>query len=105
MSDGFSAELWRGITGTYASILDHPFVTGLADGSLPRESFEFYVIQDALYLRQYAQSLAAVAARAPDPAQTEMFARHAAGIVAVELSLHSSLLADLGIDPAVAQAA
>jgi thiaminase/transcriptional activator TenA len=105
MSDGFSAELWRGITGIYAAILDHPFVTGLADGSLPRESFEFYVIQDALYLRQYAQSLAAVAARAPDPVQTEMFARHAAGIVAVELSLHSSLLADLGIDPAAAQAA
>ena len=105
MTDSFAAELWTGVTGIYAAILEHPFVTGLADGSLPRESFEFYVIQDALYLRQYAQSLAAVAARAPVPADTEMFARHAAGIVAVEMSLHSSLLADLDIDPAAAAAA
>ena len=32
-------ELWAGIEGTYAAILDHPFVTGLTDGSLPREAF------------------------------------------------------------------
>jgi thiaminase/transcriptional activator TenA len=77
----------------------------MADGSLPRESFEFYVIQDALYLRQYAQALATVASRASDPGETEMFARHAAGIVAVEMSLHESLLADLDIDPTAAGAA
>jgi thiaminase (transcriptional activator TenA) len=105
MTDSFSAELWRGVSGIYAAILAHPFVTGLADGSLPRESFEFYVVQDALYLRKYAQSLAAVGSRAPNTTETEMFARHAAGIVAAELSLHESLLADLGIDPASAGAA
>jgi thiaminase (transcriptional activator TenA) len=104
-NESFAAELWRGITGIYAAILEHPFVTGLADGSLPRESFEFYVIQDALYLRKYAQALAAVASRAPVPAQTEMFSRHAAGIVAVEMGLHESLLADLDIDPGIAAAA
>jgi thiaminase (transcriptional activator TenA) len=104
-NESFAAELWRGITGIYAAILEHPFVTGLADGSLPRESFEFYVIQDALYLRKYAQALAAVASRAPIPAETEMFARHAAGIVAVEMGLHESLLADLDIDPGTAAAA
>ncbi len=105
MTDSFAAELWRGITGIYAAILEHPFVTGLADGSLPRESFEFYVIQDALYLRKYAQALAAVASRAAVTGETEMFARHASGIVAVEMGLHESLLADLGIDPGVAAAA
>jgi thiaminase (transcriptional activator TenA) len=105
VTDSFSAELWQGVSGIYAAILAHPFVTGLADGSLPRESFEFYVVQDALYLRKYARALAAVGSRAPDTAQTEMFARHAAGIVAAELSLHESLLADLGIDPASADSA
>jgi thiaminase (transcriptional activator TenA) len=98
MTGGFTSELWDGIADIYSAILAHPFVTGLADGSLPRESFEFYVIQDALYLRKYAQALAAVAARAPEPAATEMFARHAAGIVSAELILHDSLLADLGIE-------
>lgn len=99
MAESFSAELWQGITGIYAAILDHPFLTGMTDGSLPGEAFTFYVIQDALYLRRYARALAAVSARAPDAAHTEMFARHAASIVAVEMSLHDTLLADLGIDP------
>ena len=105
MSDGFSDVLWDGITDIYAAILAHPFLAGMTDGSLPADAFTFYVIQDALYLRRYAQALAAVAAHAPDPAQTEMFAKHAAGIVAVEMSLHDTLLDDLDIDPAALDAA
>jgi thiaminase/transcriptional activator TenA len=98
----FSEELWQGAAGIYQAILAHPFLTGLTDGSLPHEAFAFYVIQDALYLRRYAESLASVATRADDPDATEMFARHAANAIAVEKTLHGSLLADLGIDPATA---
>jgi thiaminase/transcriptional activator TenA len=105
MSGSFSGELWDGITDIYAAILAHPFLTGMTDGSLPADAFTFYVVQDALYLRSYAQALASVAARAPDPAQTEMFAKHAAGIVAVEMSLHDTLLAELGIDSAAVDSA
>ncbi len=105
MTDSLTAELWDGITDIYAAILAHPFVTGLTDGSLPAGAFAFYVVQDALFLRQYARALAGVAERAPDAAGTEMFARHAADIVAVEMSLHDSLMADLDIDPASANAA
>jgi thiaminase (transcriptional activator TenA) len=102
MSDSFSAQLWRDIEDIYAAILAHPFVAGLADGSLPREPFQFYVIQDALYLRKFAQALAAVASKASDPAATEMFATHAAGIVSAEMTLHKSLFAQLDIDPKAA---
>ena len=105
MSDSFTAELWAGITGTYGAILAHPFLAGLTDGSLPPDAFAFYVVQDALYLQRYAQALAAVASRAPDAAGVEMFARHAADAIAVERTLHGSLLAALGIDPAAAGAA
>jgi thiaminase/transcriptional activator TenA len=56
-----SVELWDGITEIYDAILGHPFVTGLADGSLSPTAFAFYVVQDALYLEQYALALAAVA--------------------------------------------
>jgi thiaminase/transcriptional activator TenA len=100
MTDSFSAGLWHGIADIYAAILAHPFIAGLTDGSLPHDAFAFYLVQDALFLRRYAQALAAVAGQAPDTAGTEMFARHAAGIVAAEMSLHESLLADLGMDPA-----
>jgi len=105
MGDSFSAELWDSTADIYAAILAHPFVCGLTDGSLPQDAFTFYVVQDALYLRSYAQALAAVASRATDTRGTEMFARHAAGIIDVEMTLHESLLADLDIDPAAADAA
>jgi thiaminase (transcriptional activator TenA) len=105
MDDSFSNELWRGAAGIYDAILAHPFLTGLTDGSLPEDAFTFFVVQDALYLRGYAQALAEVATRAPDTAGIEMFARHAADVIAVERTLHDSLLAGLGIDPASAEVA
>jgi thiaminase (transcriptional activator TenA) len=105
MSDSFSAELWQGVAGVYDAILAHPFLAGLTDGSLPHDAFAFYVVQDAIYLHGYAQALAAVASRAPTPSQAEMFARHAADAIAVEKTLHGSLLTDLGIDPERAEQA
>ena len=42
-----SGRLWAGIDDIYASILAHPFIAGLTDGSLEREAFRFYLVQDA----------------------------------------------------------
>ena len=78
------------------AILAHPFITGLTDGTLPAESFAFYVVQDALYLQDYARALAAVGSRAPTSDAMQMFARHAADAVAAELELHATLLTELG---------
>ncbi|MGI8592983.1 MAG: thiaminase II [Solirubrobacteraceae bacterium] len=92
-----TAELWSGIEAIYRAILDHPFLGGLTDGSLDRASFEFYVVQDALYLREYARALSVAAARAPGEAEIAMFAEHAAGAIAVERSLHEGFFAELGL--------
>jgi thiaminase/transcriptional activator TenA len=100
MTDRFTDELWQGSADIYDAILAHPFLAGLTDGSLPQDAFAYYVLQDALYLHGYAQALAAVGSRAPDAAGIEMFSRDAADIVAVERTLHDSLLGDLGIDAA-----
>ena len=43
----FTRELWTAMTPIYTQILRHPFVTGLTDGSLPRDRFVFYAVQDA----------------------------------------------------------
>jgi thiaminase/transcriptional activator TenA len=51
-------------------------------------------------LRDYARALAIVGAKAPTLTDTAMFARHAADVFDVELSLHSTLLPALGLDPA-----
>jgi thiaminase (transcriptional activator TenA) len=97
VTDSFTGELWDSIADIYSAILAHPFITGLTDGTLPPDSFAFFVVQDGLYLRQYASALAAVASRAPRPEAMRMFARHAADAVAVEQELHAQLLPALGI--------
>jgi thiaminase (transcriptional activator TenA) len=105
MGNEFTAGLWHDVADIYDAILAHPFLAGLTDGGLSPHSFAFYVVQDVLFLRRYAQALSIVASRAPDTASTEMFARHAAGVVTAEMSLHQSLMADLGLDPSAVEAA
>ena len=93
----FTAELWSSIEGIYAQILAHPFVRGLADGSLDRAAFRHYVVQDAHYLREYARALSVLAARAPREPDIAMFAEHAAEAIAVERSLHKGFLHEFGM--------
>ncbi len=94
---GFTGELWRSIEGVYAEILAHPFLTGLTDGTLAEERFRFYVLQDALYLREYARALSLAGVRSPDEGVLVMFNEHSAGAITVERSLHEGFLADLGV--------
>jgi thiaminase (transcriptional activator TenA) len=95
----FTGELWKAIAPIYAAILRHPFVTGLTDGSLPAESFRFYAVQDALYLKDFARALSLAAARAPRDEWTIMFNEHAAGALKVERALHESFFREFGLDP------
>ena len=43
-----SLDIWQ-------DYLTHPFITGLADGTLAEDKFLNYLIQDTLYLREYAR--------------------------------------------------
>jgi thiaminase/transcriptional activator TenA len=89
--------LWSDMDAVYSAILRHPFVAGLTDGTLPREAFRQYIVQDAHYLRGYARALALCGARADEPRDTVMFGAHAGGAIAAEEGLHAGLLADLGL--------
>ena len=104
MTETFTGRLWSGVEHIYRGVLDHPFVTGLTDGTLPAESFRHFIVQDAHYLRGYARALAVCAAKAPTEDDTVMFARHAANAVAAEQDMHAELMAELGSSPAEAAA-
>jgi len=39
-AETFSKELWRGIETVYGKTLEHPFLRGLTDGTLPRARFQ-----------------------------------------------------------------
>ena len=99
MGAAFTGELWQAIAPIWAAILRHPFVRGLTDGTLPRESFRFYAVQDALYLRDFARALSLAAARAPADEWIIMFNEHAAGALRVERALHASFFAEWGLTP------
>lgn len=97
-----SQRLWASASPTYDAILDHPFLAGLCDGTLPTEAFTHFVVQDAHYLVEFGRALATLSTRAPSADEVAMWARHAAGAIEVERSLHAGLLAAVGLDPAVA---
>ena len=46
--------------------LTHPFVTEMAGGTLPREKFRYYMVQDYLYLRDYVKIFAAILQKTDD---------------------------------------
>lgn len=102
----FSGELWdHGAAKVYDEVVRHPFITGLTDGTLDRDAFRYFIVQDSHYLRAYSRALTLVAARAPDEDAVSMFALHAANAIAVERSLHTSLLESLGLTTADVDAA
>jgi len=93
----FSGELWQSITPIYDAILRHPFLRGLTEGSLARDAFQYYVIQDAHYLRDFARALSIAAARAPREDWIIMLNEHSAGALRVERSLHETFFRDFGL--------
>ena len=90
-------SLWTANADLAAEALAHPFVTGIADGTLPRERFAGYVAQDAFFLESFARAYALGLAHSPDRATLEVFADLLAG-VREELRLHAGYAERWGID-------
>ena len=62
----FSQDVWQRNAELYQQILNLPFNQELAQGTLSRDAFSHYVIQDAHYLLAYGRALAVCAAKAFD---------------------------------------
>ncbi len=43
---------------------EHPFVLGIQNGTLERDKFRYYIMQDFLYLKDYAKTYAVGVAKA-----------------------------------------
>jgi thiaminase/transcriptional activator TenA len=96
----FSDSAWQRTARLRAAIDALPFNTELAAGTLSRERFQGYIVQDALYLGQYSRVLALAGVKGPDGATLQAFGRCALEAVAVEQALHERYLQEFGIDPA-----
>jgi thiaminase/transcriptional activator TenA len=83
---------WRDYTG-------HPFTDGMADGSLPEAAFRHYLVQDYLFLIEFARAYALAIYKAPTLADMREAAAGVAAILDVEMELHVKLCAGWGLSP------
>jgi thiaminase (transcriptional activator TenA) len=80
----------------WGASFEHPFVRGLADGSLDSTQFKFYQMQDARYLEAFADACSLISTRCPDPDDKLWFIEAARLALIVESQLHHGYGARLG---------
>ncbi len=85
-----SRTIWEGY-------LAHPFVQGIADGSLAVDKFRFYLLQDYLYLFDYAKVFAQGVVKSREPEVMRTFAGYVESILGGEMNVHRGYMKRLGI--------
>lgn len=93
----WSDYTWSQTENCYQSIITMPFIRELIDGSLPIETFRFYMAQDSLYLEHFGRALALVGAKANDIQDTLSFLRFGEGAIVVENALHETYFKEFGL--------
>ena len=93
-----NADAWRDYT-------EHPFLTALADGTLPEAAFRHYLIQDFIFLRHFARAYGLAAYKAESLEEIRAASKGLQAIIDVEIDLHETYCAGWGIDSATLEAA
>lgn len=93
----FSEQLREKCLPIWRQNHQHPFVTGMGNGTLQADKFRFYMVQDYLYLIQYAKVFALGAVKADDLATMGKFASLLDGTLNEEMALHRQYAARFGI--------
>lgn len=93
----FSQELRQAVARSWQASFEHPFVQGIANGTLPLSCFRHYLLNDAYYLSQFARVQSLGAAKADSLAVSNRMTVHAQGTFNAELSLHETFMKQLGI--------
>ncbi len=83
-------ELWK----TYEI---HPFVKGIEMGTLNREAFRYYIIQDYLYLQDYARAFAIGAAKARSLETMALFSGYIAQLTGAEMNIHHGYMGKFAV--------
>ena len=84
-----SAE-WSAYTG-------HPFTNAMADASLAQAAFRHYLVQDYLFLIEFARAYALAVYKSPRLADMREAAAGLSAMIDVEMNLHIKLCAGWGL--------
>ena len=94
---GFSDELRKKGAPTWDLEKQHPFVTGIGDGSLPLDNFRYYMRQDYIFLIDFCRTISLAVAKAQTVEDMGWFARLLHETLNTEMALHISFCGELGI--------
>ena len=93
----FTDEIRARAESSQQAIFNHPFVTGIGDGTLDVERFHHFIRQDYLFLIEYSRVLALASARAPALEEMGRFAELLTETLTTEMALHRDYCARFGI--------
>jgi thiaminase (transcriptional activator TenA) len=80
--------------------LEHPFLKALGDGSLPAETFEFYIRQDSRFLGELAKGFAYAVTKTSDADEMRYLSERAQHTLEVEQALHQTYARRFGVSVA-----
>lgn len=92
-----SERLYQSSIALWEKYNSHPFVQGIAHGTLPLENFQFFMIQDHLYLMQYAKVFALGILKAQKENDMRQFSSLVQATLDTENAVHQSYLRRLNI--------
>lgn len=95
-----TAKLLDAAKEIWDSYYTHPFVAGIADGSLDKEKFRYYIMQDYLYLQDYAKAFAIGIAKAKSVETLQIFSGYIALLTGGEMNIHHGYMGKFGITQA-----
>ena len=75
---------------------EHPFILGIQEGTLDKNKFRYYIIQDYLYLEDFAKTFAIGVAKAKSRETANLFAKYVS-VINGEMNVHSGYLARLSV--------
>ena len=93
----FTDTLYEKTRDIQESILNHPFPRGIGDGTLPMDSFKYFIEQDYLFLIDYSRILGLAAIKAPDRHTMKAFSELLHETISTEMELHIQFCGRLGI--------
>ncbi|RBW71246.1 thiaminase II [Bacillus taeanensis] len=93
----FTERLHKKVMPIWKKSHDHPFVQGIGHGTLDQDKFRFYMIQDYLFLIDYAKLFGIGAIKANDLKTMGQFAKLLDATLNEEMALHREYAKKFGI--------
>lgn len=93
----FTEHLFEKVKEIWDGYLNHPFVKEMGEGTLPKEKFRDYLVQDYLYLKEYSKVFCMGVVKATTMKDMKFFYRAIEGTMEDETQTHIKYLEGFGL--------